>query len=131
MSIGAPDYGILSTKSINQTLIDNITFNNITTTKTSNSITVQEFTRMCLYLNVDVVSSPTYLDITIEFSNNGTDWFQLVTGPFANIRYVELTGDRTDAIDGPLRAQFIRMKAVASGTDATNKFILTGKVYLS
>ena len=131
MKSGTPDYGWMSTKRETVTPVDNKTFDNVLSTYTSDSFDVREFLFLCIYINLDVTLSPTRIDINIEFSDDEITFYQLVTGPFANIRYAAASGDRLEAVEAPLRANYIRFKITATGTDATNTFALTLKAFMS
>ena len=106
-------------------LIDAITFNASVTSKTGALFEVPAYSSALIFLDVDVTSSPTDILISIEFSHDRQNWYKYMRGPFGDLRYEDAAGDKTECIDIPILAPYIRAKAVATGTSGTNKFKLT------
>lgn len=131
MPIGAQDYGIITTREVTTTFVDAVEFNAGITTYTSASFDISEFRNMCLYIALVITLTPTRLDLDIEFSDDDVTYYKLMTGPFANIKYSYLAGNRNEAIEGPLRAKYFRVKVTSTGTTAANKFTLTLKTFMS
>ncbi len=106
-------------------LIDAITFNDVTTTKTGKLFEVKPYAYALILINVDVTSTPTDIVISIEFSHDRVNWFKYMAGAFGDLRYEDAAGDKTECLSIPILAPFMRAKAVATGTDGSNTFLLS------
>lgn len=109
------------------TLIDNVEFNATVTTHTGISFDIQAYRECVILINVAVTSTPTDIVIDIEESDNNSDFYKYMGGPFGDLRYEDAAGDKKEAIPLPLRVPYIRAKATATGTSGSNKFTLTVK----
>lgn len=107
------------------TPIDAVTFDNVTTTKTSESIYSAPYDDFLLLINLDITSTPTDIIIDVEFSQDNAQFFKLMNAPFGSLMYEDSAGDIDEALHGRILADYMRIKATATGTDATNKFALT------
>lgn len=109
-------------------LIDAITFNDVIASYTSATFFCEPYRKFALLINLDVTATPTDIVIRVDFSDDGVKWYQYMNGPFGDIRYEDSAGDKLEAILGELRASYIRLRAIATGTTAANKFQLTSKI---
>jgi len=107
------------------TLVDNITFNNVTTTYTSNAVDAQAYRKFILNVHKVVANTPTSLEIRVQMSPDNVNWFNYVREPFLGT-----AGTEDEAIDGDAVARFIRLYVVATGTTAVNTFTLTVTIQL-
>ena len=112
-------------------LLDAITFNATTTTKTGKEFEVPAYTNGLICVDLDVTGAPTDILISVEFSPNNVNWYKYITGPFGDLRYEDAAGDKYECLALPILAKFIRGKAVATGTDATKTFKLTLRALLN
>ena len=106
-------------------LLNAITFNASVTSKTGVLFEVQAYKTALITIGLAIASTPTDILISIEFSPDRANWFKYVIGPFGDLRYEDAAGDKTEALDIPILAPYIRAKAVATGTDATKTFLLS------
>lgn len=109
-------------------LIDAVTFNDVIASYTSEKFFCEPYRKFTLLINLDVTATPTDIVIRVEFSDDGAKWYQYMNGPFGDIRYEDSAGDKMEAILGELRASYVRLRAVATGTTAANTFKLTSKL---
>lgn len=112
-------------------MIDAITFNDVVTSKTSNSIHVGAFTDFCLLIDLDVTAAPTDITIDVELSYDGARFFKLMNGPFGSLMYEDSAGDKKEAVSGKVLADYMRIKVTATGTTSSATFKLSLDVVLS
>ncbi|KKN33016.1 hypothetical protein LCGC14_0807850 [marine sediment metagenome] len=112
-------------------LINAITFNDVTTSKTGISFEVPAYANALILIKNDVTNSPTDFLITIQFSDNNVDWYDYVMGPFGDLRYVTAQGDLNQCLELPVLAPFMRAKIVATGTTSSATFKITLKALLN
>ncbi len=106
-------------------LINAVTFNAVTTTKTSDSIFVAPYSDFLLLINLDVTLAPTDITLSVEFSYDNINFFKYMRTPFGSLMYEDSAGDLLECIEGKILAPWMRVKAVATGTTATALFTLT------
>ena len=109
------------------TFIDNVTFDNVTTTKTSDEFESAPYSNFLLLVDLAVTETPTNIVIDVEFSHDRVNWFKYMNGPFGDLRWEDSAGDKMESISGAVLAPWIRIKATATGTTAANKFTLTAR----
>ncbi len=112
-------------------LIDAITFNASVTSKTGSIFEVPAYRRGLLLIDLVVTSSPTDIVFNLEFSVDRINWYKYMIGPFGDLRYEDAAGDKTECLDFPILAPFMRMRAVATGTSGSNKFLTTVKASMT
>lgn len=110
------------------TFLNAIVFNNATTTFTSEKFLSVPYSKFLLLIDLAVANDPTDILIEVELSDDGAKWYKYMSGPFGDLRYEDAAGDKKEAVDGDVRAHQFRIKATATGTDATKTFTLTVKV---
>lgn len=113
------------------TFIDNITFNASTTTKTSDPYYCGPYATFLLLHKLTVASTPTNIVIDVEFSDDRANWYKYMRGPFGDLRWEDSAGNKTESIDGPIIAPWIRIIITATGTTATKTFTSTVKLVLN
>ena len=113
------------------TLLNAITFDASTTTETGILFEVPAYRRGLLLLDIDVIDTPTDIVFHLEFSADRKKWYKYMIGPFGDLRYEDAAGDKTECLDFPILAPFMRLRAVATGTGAVNKFLITAKAVLN
>lgn len=113
------------------TLLDGIIFNASTTTKNGTGVEVRQFKTALILIDLAVTGAPTDIVYSIEFSVNNVDWFKYVLGSFGDLRYEDGAGAKTEALDIPVLAPFMRCKGVATGTDASKLFTTTVRAILN
>ena len=113
------------------TLLDAVTFNAVTTSKTGFFYEVPAYRRGLLCIDLDVTGAPTDIVFHLEFSVDQKNWYKYMIGPFGDLRYEDAAGDKTECLDFPILAPFVRLRAVATGTDAVKTFLITAKAVLN
>ena len=107
------------------TLEEDQILNNVTTSKNSESVETRNYKRFALFLKIDSTLAPTDIRFIIQFSNDGgTTWWDLQNDFFGDLRY-EDTATATaihEVLEGPCAGRLLRLRAVGTGTDATNFF---------
>lgn len=101
----------------------NKTFNDTLSSFTSETFRVKPYSKFRLYIRLEVTLAPTDILFEVEFSYNGTTWYKFMNGPFGDLRYEDAAGDKKECVDGEIRSTYMRVKATATGVDATNYFI--------
>lgn len=107
------------------TLIDAILFDDVITTKTGEAFEVPAYKNALILINIVVTAAPTDIVIDLEFSHDNSAWYKFMRGPFGDLRYEDAAGDKTEALDIPILAPYIRAKATAAGTTGSAKFRLS------
>lgn len=105
------------------TLIDAITFNAAITSKVSSVFSVGAFANGLLLLGIDVTGAPTDITFDLEFSHDRQNFFKYIVGSFGSLVYEDAAGDKTDCLDFPILAPYMRLTATATGTDAVKTFL--------
>lgn len=108
--------------------IDAQVFNAVVGSVVSASFKCAPYTKFSLLINLAVANTPTDIVIRVDESENGIDWYQIMNGPFGDIRYEDSAGTKAESIQGKVNGSYMRIRATATGTDATNTFTLTAKV---
>lgn len=116
---------------VSETFINNITFDDSTSSKLSNRFLTAAFRKFTLLLNLTVTLAPTDILIEIFVSDDGSTFYKLMDGVFSDLRYEDSAGNKMEAIQGEINAPYMKIKATATGTDATNKFTLSAKATFS
>lgn len=111
--------------------IDNITFNDVITVKTSNPFYSAPYATFLLLHKIVVTATPTDIVIEIEFSDDKVNWYKYIRTPFGDLRWEDAAGDKLESIDGLVLAPWLRVKVTATGTTAVNKFTSTVKLILN
>lgn len=116
------------------TLIDGILLDDNPTSVTSDPVAeeiVGSYRHFTLYIDMDSTSTPTTIEWIVEFSpDDGASWFAYRQGLFASLFYEDsLTASGLQqSFNGDCAGRMFRVKAVAVGTDASKKFLVTAKV---
>jgi hypothetical protein len=106
-------------------LINNITFDNVTTSFTGVAFEVPAYAIALICINLGVTLVPTDIVFNLEFSCDKIVWFKYMRGPFGDLRYEDAAGAKTECLDIPILAKYMRCRAVATGTSAVNMFTAT------
>lgn len=112
------------------TAINNITFDNTLSTKTSKKIDVKSYEKFALFIDLNVTATPTDITIEVLFSDDDRTYYTYATGPYGSLMYEDSAGDKKEYLTGEIIADYMKIKATATGTTAANKFTLTTKVVL-
>lgn len=113
------------------TLIDAVTFNDVTANTTGKLFEVPAYANALILLNVDVTGAPTDVLIDIQFSYDRVNWFKYMLGPFGDLRYEDAAGDKKECLPIQILAPFMRGYAIATGTDAVKTFKLSVRAILN
>lgn len=111
--------------------VTTITFDDDPTTYTATGIDVSAYRDFLLLVNVAVVDTPTDIVIRVQFSDDGSTYYNYMNGPFGDLRYEDAAGAKLEAIAGKCIAQYMRVYVAATGTGSTHKFTLTVKAALT
>ena len=103
-------------------LIDAVTFNAVTTSKTGNLFEVPAYANALICVDVDVTGAPTDVLIDIQFSFDRIKWFKFMLGAFGDLRYEDGAGDLKECLPIQILAPYMRGYAIATGTDASKTF---------
>ncbi len=113
------------------TCISGIVFNDVITSASSTGVRCVPFHKFLLMLDVDVTGTPTDILFSVEFSDDNVTFYKYMNGPFGDLRYEDGAGDKKESISGECLAKYVRLSAVATGTDGNNTFTITAKLQLS
>lgn len=126
MSIGGPKGAKKS--DVITALMEGQVFNDVTTSKNSETIDTEDFKEFALFLFIDSTLTPTDIVFKVQFSNDGgTTWFDLQNDFWSDLRYEDsatAAGIR-EVLAGPCIGRKIRLRVVATGTGAANKFTVS------
>ena len=111
--------------------VDGITFDDDPTTYTADGLDVSAYHEFLLLLDLAVVQTPTDIVIRVQFSDDDVTYYTYMNGPFGDLRYEDSAGAKAEVIHGQCMAPFMRLYVAATGTDGTDKFILTAKAVLT
>lgn len=112
------------------TLLDAVLFNDALTSDQSDGRDVKRFRYFTLYLDIDSASTPTDVRFIVEFSpDGGTTWHEYRQGLFASLYYEDqdTASGLQVCFSGECAGRTFRLRAVATGTDATKTFTVTAK----
>lgn len=100
------------------------TYNNTTTTETSQEIDISTYRYATLVFTLDSTNTPTDIEFSVEISADGTNFFKMINNGVGHWVYDD-TICATAINEGytfPIAAQLIRIRVVALGTSASNTF---------
>lgn len=115
------------------TLLSAVVFNAVTTAQNSSSLDCSKFRRFLLMLQVLSASTPTDIQFSVQFSDDGgTTWWTYKQGLFASLYYEDQDTATVinECFDGEVAGRLMRLRTVATGTDATKTFTVTAKIEL-
>jgi len=112
------------------TFVNAVVFDTADETYTSASLDVSEYRNFTILLDLAVTLAPTDIVIRVQFSDDDSTFYNLMNGPFGDLRYEDTAGAKVEALTGRIIASYMRIYVVSSGCDATNKFTLTVKAEL-
>lgn len=118
----------MAVSKISKTFIDSITFNDETTTYTSDSFNSTDYEEMAIHLSKTVSGTPTDIKIQVEVSPDASNWYELENDFWGDFRYEDTAGDQNESVYSTCPFQHIRIKATATGTDASNTFTITASM---
>lgn len=113
------------------TFIDGVVFDSTDEDYTSDSRDVSNYRDFGLLIDLDVTLAPTDIVVRVQFSDDDVTYRDYMNGPFGDLRYEDGAGDKNEAVVGKVIAPYMKIYALSSGCDGTNKFALTAKVVLS
>jgi len=111
--------------------LSGIVFNNVLTTATSTAVFCRHFHEFNLMLGITIALAPTDILFSVLFSFDNVTYYKYMNGPFGDLRYEDSAGAIAECISGPIIANWIKLKAVATGTDATNTFTVTAHLVVA
>lgn len=109
--------------------VDGEVFDNVQTEYTSDPISAAGYRFFLLRIILTVTGSPGTLKINVQFSHQGSTYENYVRGPFGSLMYEDTGGNKSECIDGPVAADYMKINVVTTGTNAANKFTLTCKLH--
>ncbi len=112
-------------------MIDDVEFNNDIVSCTSRKFLSIPYSKFELLIDITIDNTPTDLLIEVMMSEDGARWFKHMIGPFGDLRYVGAAGNKMEAVGGDIRSRYVKLKATATGTDATNIFTLSLDITLA
>jgi len=121
----------LLTAQTTHTFVDDITFDDDPTTYTADGFDVSAYREFLLILDLAVANAPTDIVIRVEFSDDNSTYYRYINEPFGDLRFEDTAGAKKEALRGKCIAPFMRVYVAATGTDGTDKFILTVKGVLT
>jgi len=113
------------------TLINGIVFDDDPTAYNSASVDTAPYRRFLLYLQILSTATPTDIRFIVQFSDDvGTTWWMYKQGLFASLYFEDqdTASVVNECFGGDVEGRLFRLRAVATGTTATNKFTVTAKV---
>lgn len=115
------------------TAIDGIVLDDDPTSYNSAAIEADPWTNFLLFLSVLSSGTPTTVQFVVQFSDDGgTTWYDYVQGLFASLFYedTDTASVLTECFSGKVHGHDMRVRAVGTGTDGTDKFTISAKVEL-
>lgn len=109
------------------------TYNNTTTTATSTAIECFKYRFCSIGYSISASSTPTDIQIFVETSLDGTNYNVLTNDALGSLIYTDtnVSGGIDEAYQFPIAANDIRIRIVATGTDASNTFTVSNfTIYL-
>lgn len=108
----------------------NTTYNNVTTTATSASVTCYQYRQASFSLNLAKANSPTEIQFTFEVSMDGTNYHTMQNDYLSALVYSSTVAGNSPShsFTFPIGCQLIRVKATSTGTTASATFTVTNAV---
>lgn len=113
------------------TLVNAQVFDNVQTAYNSAAVATDPWRHFLLFLDVDSTATPTDIQFIVQFSDdNGTTWYSYKQGLFASLFYEDqdTASGIFECFSGEVAGRDMRLRVVATGTTAANKFTVTAKV---
>lgn len=117
-------------KQTTHTFVDAVVFNSTDEAYTSAAFAVSDYREFSLLTDLAVANAPTDIVIRVQFSDDNVTYYNLMNGPFGDLRYEDTAGDKLEAVFGKVMAAYMKVYVLSSGCDATNTFTLTVKAVL-
>lgn len=108
-------------------------YDNSPTSSTSESVECWNYRYATFGLDIDKANTPTDINLTVEISYDGSNWFKLMNGPLGSWVYDDVTvgSGISRAITFKICARFVRVNIACNGTDASNTFTVDNSfIYL-
>ena len=112
------------------TFVDGVVFNATDEAYTSAAFDVSDYRKFSLLIDLAVALAPTDIVIRVQFSDDDVTYYNLMNGPFGDLRYEDTAGDKLEAVVGKVMAAYMKVYVLSSGCDGTNTFTLTVKAVL-
>ena len=112
------------------TFVADVTFDDDPTTYTAAGEDVSAYRKFLLLVNVAVVNNPATIRVHVQFSDDNVTYYNYMNGPFGSLVYEDSAAPTLESIQGECLADYMRVYVAATGTDGTDKFILTVKAIL-
>lgn len=112
---------------VNNLFINAVVFNNVVTSYTSASFDARIFYEGLLEIDLACANAPTDIVIILEFSHDNANWYQFMRDAWGDFRYEDTACPNAESFDFPVKAGYVRIRAVATGTDAVNTFTLSAR----
>ena len=109
-------------------LIDRVVLKDDPTSYTSEVIDISDYRYFSVMMWIQPTGSPTDVVFEVEIATEEDRWHQVMNGPFGDLRYTPEPGNQLEAVVGKIMAKRMRIIAVATGTDASNRFQVTVRV---
>ena len=101
--------------------INGVSFDDTAEAFTSQPFDCSAYANGLLFINLDFIESPTHIIFTVQFSNDGQNYFNYAQGPFSDLRYVLAQADLKECLYFPVLANYIKLYALSSGCSSSNK----------
>ena len=108
-----------------------VTFDNLITSFSSPPVFTAPYSNAHLFLEVTWTLTPTNVQFFLEFSCDSVDWHTHAETPWLSLIYVPAQGNKEECIDATVRAPWLRIRAVATGTTASAKVKVDVKACLN
>jgi len=112
------------------TFVDAVVFNSPDEDYTSASRDVSDYRDFAILIDLAVASAPTDIVIRVQFSDDNIKYYNLMNGPFGDLRFEDSAGDKLEAVVGKAMSKHMKVYVLSSGCDGSNTFTLTVKVIL-
>ena len=109
------------------TFVNAVTFAAADEAYTSPSFKCADYSEFLLLINLDVTGAPTDIYANIEFSDDNSNFFKYMLGPFGDLRYEDTAGDKKECLLIPVLAPYVRVQLVSSGCAGGATFLMTVK----
>jgi len=115
------------------TLVDAEVFDDVQAAYSSAELDCTRARKGLMHLDIDSTLTPTDLRFILQFSpDGGTTWHDYIEGPWHSLYYEDqdVAGRVYECLGFDVLGRLMRLRVVATGTDASNKFTVTANVEL-
>ena len=109
------------------TFMDKILFTALLTNYTSEPFHCAGYRDLLLLIDLEEIDTPTDIYFNVEFSDDRSNWYKYMIGPFGDLRYEDTAPPLKESVNCPVLAPYVRIYSVATGTTAAVHFLATVK----